>query len=524
MMRKLVLFPLIAALAGCCTSHPHSSPAAPATTIKADAMAMPATTPPAVPYSITLQGFSIAGFPGVHSAVVAGTPDQLVVLGGRRNGLHGFPAGKTAAAGPSFPQTEANDTVYVLDLVHQKLLGSAAVSSLPVKIGNHLKSTNVQYQLLNGWLYLMGGYGPDPQLGTLTTLDFATVIDFAALVSTITANQPLDAAFAAADVIQFEHPALALTGGDLDLLPDPSGATDFVLAFGQNYNGQYTVGGGLVQQIYADGVRIFRFTYPTGSAKPSQITFVAAIPDPTRGQMTAENPFHRRDYTLRASLDSSGNRRLAAYGGVFKGGRIEGFLNPVFVSPGPRKDTVTLTPNGTIQALSQYDTAAIQLFDGTAKIMYTTFFGGISQYSWDAATNSLKHDALDLANGVDGLPFINSVSTLAMPTATDTGNQYLHVGQTFPPYGAIPNCSGTAAPYGGAEAAFVIAAGTPTATAGVLQLNGITSTSVIGYFLGGIAASDPYPSAKGTSCASNTIYTVTLNPSQPTNTVLLTIP
>lgn len=522
-MRKLVLFPLILALAGCGTSAPPASPAS-APTIKADAMVTPASTPAAVPYSITLQGFSIAGFPGVHSAVVAGTPAQLVVLGGRRNGLHGFPAGKTAAAGPSFPQTEANDTVYVLDLVHQKLLGSAAVSTLPVKIGNHLKSTNVQYQLLNGWLYLLGGYGPDPQLGTLTTLDFATVIDFAALVSTVTANQPLDAAFASANVIQFEHPALALTGGDLELLTDPSGVTDFVLAFGQNYSGQYTVGGGLVQQIYADGVRLFQFTYPAGSAKPSQITFVAAIPDPTKGQMTAENPFHRRDYTLRASLDKSGNRRLAAYGGVFKGGRIEGFLNPVFVSPGPRTGTVTLTPNGTVQAMSQYDTATIQLFDSTSQTIYTTFFGGISQYYWNAATNSLKRDALDLGNGVDGLPFINSVSTLVMPTATDAGNQYLHVGETFPPYSSIPTCSGTTAPYGGAEAAFVIADGTPTATGGVLQLNAIPSTSVIGYLVGGIAASVPYPSTQGTSCASNTIYTVTLNPAQPTNTVLLTIP
>lgn len=509
-MKKLLLCAL--ALTGCVsTSTQPFSKAMPA-----------ASAPAAVPYSVTLQGFTIAGFPGVHSAAIAGTPDQLVVLGGRRNGLHGFPAGKTAAAGPSFPKTEANDTVYVLDLVHQKLLGAAPVSSLPAKVASQFKATNTQHQLLNGWLYLLGGYGPDPQLGTMTTLGYATVVDFAALVNAVTNNQPLDAAFATANTVQFDHPALALTGGELELLPDSSGATDFVLTFGQNYAGEYTVGGGLVSQIYADGVRIFQFTYPPNSAKPSQLTFVAAVPDPTQVQMTGDNPFHRRDYTLKASVDASGNRRLVAYGGVFKGGRIEGFLNPVFISPG--SSTVTLTPNDTTQAMSQYNTASLQLFDSSSKTMYTTFFGGISQYYWDASTNSLKRDAMNVSTGVDGLPFINTVSTLAMSTSSDSGNQYLHVGETFPPSSSIPTCAGSPAAYGGAESTFVMATGVPEVTDGVVELNGVTSTSVIGYLVGGIAATAPYASTKGASCASANFYTVTLNPTKPTTTVQLVIP
>src|SRR5260370_36429748 len=45
-------------------------------------------------------------------------------------------------------------------------------------------------------------------------------------------------------------------------------------------------------------------------------------------------------------------------------------------------------------------------FNDTATTeIYTTFFGGISQYYWDAATKSLKHDELNLSQGIDGLPF-----------------------------------------------------------------------------------------------------------------------
>jgi hypothetical protein len=521
-MKKLILLSFLVITAGCTTTAPTNNVNSTPTVSPA-----PGSTAADVPYSITLTGFSITGFPGVHSAVVAGAPEKLIVLGGRRNGLHGFPGGHNAQAGPAFPKTEANDTIYVLNLATKQLLGSASVNTLPVKIANQLKATNLQYEMLNGWLYVMGGYGPDAAKGSLTTLGYVTVINFDALANAVINHQPLDGAFANANIVQFDHLALALTGGDLELLPDGSGGTMFVLAFGQQYDGEYTPGGGLVNQNYADGVRVFKFT---GSPKPTSITFVNSIPNPPGTQLNPENPYHRRDLTMKASVDASGNRRLVAYGGVFKGGRFEGFVTPVFINPAPSPspNPVTLTENtATTQLMSQYDTAAIQLYDSTGKIMYTTFMGGISQYYWDSATNSLKRDPANISQGIDGLPFINSISTLKMPTTTDIGSQYLHVGQTFAPSGGIPQCSnGTTtvpAPLGGAETKFVIATGVQQITAGVITLNSISSTSVVGYLVGGIAATAPY-SANGPTCASNMFYTVTLNPTQPTNTVKLQVP
>jgi hypothetical protein len=523
-MKKLLACLLLLTAAGCVTPPPtnQANSNAPSATPSAGGAAAD------VPYSLALEGFAVEGFPGLHSAVVAGPPEKLVVFGGRRNGLHAFPEGREAAKNPAFPKTEANDTVYVLDLQSRKLLGSAQVNSLPAKVANQFKATNTQYELLDGWLYVVGGYGPDARTGALSTLAYVTAVNFDALAAAVVNKTPLDAAFASANVAQFDHPALAITGGELDLLPDASGATSFVLAFGQQYDGEYTPGGGLVNQNYSNGVRVFRFEFAGGGGKPTKLNFVAAVPDPAAGQIDPESPYHRRDFTMKPSLDASGKRRLAAYGGVFKGGRMEGFVNPVFISAGD--PAVVLTPNATtVQLLSQYDTAAVQLFDSRAGqgTVYTTFFGGISQYYWDDASKSLKRDALDLSKGIDGLPFINSVSTLKTPTGTDAGSQYLHAGQTFPPAGAVPSCASSAgavaAPYGGTEAKFVIASGVPQATPGVLQLSAVTAPTVVGYIVGGIASTVPY-SFNGATCASATFYRVTLNPAQPTATVLLQAP
>lgn len=529
-MKKLAVFALLLMAAGCDkpSGENQTSQSTPTARPELEKAAAPAATS-AIPYSLTLEGFAIDGFPGLHSAALAGAPEKLVMIGGRRNGLHGFPTNATAAQNPAFPKTEANDTIYVLDLKNRKLLGSAQVSSLPPKVIKQFMATNTQYELLNGWFYIIGGYASDPQTGSFSTLGYVTVVNFDALADAVINKQPLDAAFASANIVQFDHLALAITGGELELLPDASGATDFVLAFGHQFDGEYTTSGGIANQIYSDGVRVFQFTYPANSAKPSAVNFMTAVPNPPGTQMDPENPYHRRDYTLKASLDASGKRRLVAYGGVFKGGRIEGFVNPVFIGSG--SNTVTLTPNTkTTQLLSQYDTAAIQLFDnrGGSGTIYTTFFGGISQYYWDDATKSLKRDPLNLnkTDAKDGLPFINSVSTLKMPTSTDSGIQYLHLGATFPPSSAIPSCTGTngntSAPYGGTECKFVIASGTPLATEGVLQLSAITSPSVVGYMVGGIASTAPYPN--GATCASNMFYQVTLNPAQPTSTVQLQAP
>ena len=229
-MKKLAVFSLFLIAAGCDgpSEQKQASQNTPTPTARPEVTAKAAESAAAIPYSVALEGFTIDGFPGLHSAAIAGPPETLVMIGGRQNGLHGFPKNNEAAKNPAFPKARSNDTIYVLDLKNRKLLGSAQVGSLPPKVARQLMATNTEYELLDGWFYIVGGYASDAQTGAFATLGSVTVINFDALVTAVINKQPLDAAFVSANIVQFEHPALAITGGELELLPDASGASDFV--------------------------------------------------------------------------------------------------------------------------------------------------------------------------------------------------------------------------------------------------------------------------------------------------------
>lgn len=491
---------------------------------------------PDVPYSLGLQAFSVPGYPGLHSFVLAGSPGQLVLLGGRTNGLHGFAPSTDAAQAPSFPRQYANDTVFVLDLVNQKLLGQAKVTSLPQPYLSQLQATNLQYLLEDGFLYIVGGYGPDPTTGSLLTLPYLTAIDFNALVKTVTGGGALDAAFAQANMASFQHPALAITGGDLHVQGD-----SVLLLYGHLFNGEYSSdGGGQVLQEYSNSIRVFSIQATRGSSGVQlQASYTGAYPNVTSG-MDPDNPFHRRDLTVKPALDPAGNPRIGVYGGVFKGGKMQGYVTPLYVTPGSNVGLNVAEDTSATQLLSQYDCATLQVYSKSKGAMYSTLFGGISQFYWDSSCNCLKGDAVNLSTRpVDGLPFISSVSTFRVTSAGSS--QFLHQGAAFPPAtpaSAAPSCPGTSsgtvtAQYLGAETKFVPVDGLPS-TNDVILLDGLKSKTVVGYLVGGIAAWCPpvngqippncYASSQGTSCASNQIYQLTLDPGTATSTVLLAPP
>jgi hypothetical protein len=500
-------------------------------------------SPPAatadVPYSLDLQAFTIAGLPGLHSFVMVGDADKLVLLAGRTNGLHGFAPSKEAARFPSFPKELANDTVYVADLVHRKLLGKAKVTHLPSPYSNQLQASNPEYLLADGFLYVVGGYGPDPKTGTMVTLPFVTAIDFAPLVQAVTSHKSLDAAFAKAHMASFQHPALAITGGDLA----PMGSS-VLLLYGQRFDGEYTPGGGQAFQEYSNSVRVFNFQASRNVGGTSgagdtggvslQVSFQGSVPEIVGG-MDPENPYHRRDLTARSALDPAGNPRIGIYGGVFKGGRIEGYLHPLYIKPGGTLGIEVTEDTAATQLLSQYNCGALQVWSKAKSAMYSTLFGGISQYYWDDSCGCLKRDPGNLlAQGIDSLPFISSVSTFRVSSAGS--EQFLHRGASFPQAGSAPICqSGSKrvkAQFLGTETKLALRTAALWSN-GILQLDSIKGKTAVGYLVGGIAAYCPpggangsrcYASTQGASCASDQIYEIFLNPSKATPTVLLKEP
>ncbi|HXA17146.1 MAG TPA: hypothetical protein VN380_09155 [Thermoanaerobaculia bacterium] len=493
-----------------------------------------------VPYQLTLRPLQISGLPGLHSVAHAVSGNKLVIVAGRTNGMHDFLPQRKAGLIWSFPPQKANDRIYVVDLATLRLDGSASVDTLPSWIAHQLRATNTQSFAKDGWFYIVGGYGVTADGKSMRTFDQVLAIDLAALIRTVGSGGKLDAQFARQHMHAGEHPALAVSGGAIEVLDDK-----VLLVFGQLFNGLYTTDGSVAQQEYSQAVRVLKFS---PSAKPGQdqvpgidVQYLGKCPNPPAAtpQPTPDGPYHRRDFSLVTVLDPAIDpltSRIGVFGGVFKGGRMEGYVHPVYLTPKSNFNCVTGKPEAgfklenedaaSSQWLGQYEGPIIPLYDERQRAMYTTFLGGISQFYWDPKSRTLKHDTIDFTKNppVDGLPFINSVSTLRVGGAGNA--DFLHIAEQFPPQGNEPSCLDSSgkpvkAPYLGTNSWFVMANGLPVKDE-VILLARIRSPVVIGYIFGGIASTLPYP-GKAT-CASNMIYAVTLDPTKPTTTVRLAAP
>lgn len=481
-----------------------------------------------IPYSLTLQGFHVDGLPGLHSFVAAGEPSKLVLIGGRTNGMHGFPPNRNPSSPPSFPQSDRNTSIYVVDLPNHKLLGQASVLGLPEKIANQLASTNAESAVKDDWLYIVGGYGlprnaPGTSSARITTLPRVTAIRLSALTEAVTTNKPLDATFVSTNIATAEDLNLAVTGGALKFF-----AGRFLLIFGHNFDGAYTAGGGTVIQEYTNTVRVLDMNASDDGGKAQvKVSHVADEPDNPNGLVPSKNPFHRRDLPVDGSISPDGAKvveGITAYGGVFKPGGFEGYVSPIRIAAAQKPAGISAVEDtGVVQLLSQYECATIPVYSEKLKAMFTTLFAGISQFFWKDGKLNRVDANLAVVPPVDGLPFIDSVSTLKTSykeSGSATG-QYIHLTQTFPPADAQPMCDSKPMTLLGANSKF-IAAGTPHYGNEVLKLDELKATSTIGYIVGGIATNAPF--APETSCASDWIYTVTLDPTKATETQLLKQP
>ncbi len=398
----------------------------------------------------------------------------------------------------------------MLDLREKKLLGKASVDDLPKPIARQLRATNLQFVTKEKWLYLVGGYGSTLDGRGMESIGQALAVDMDALVSAVVGKKPLDAAFAKQNIYAGTHPALQITGGALTVL-----GQRFLLVFGHMFNGQYRADSTGFVQKYNEFVRVFEFSIDKGGGK-LDVAYKGTEPrtNPLNpgvdGGATPESPYHRRDFTAVPVLAPDGAPRFAVFGGVFKGGRNEGFRHPIYITP----TSVPGSPFGfqlvedvvSDQLMSQYEGVTVPLYSDASKTMYTTFMGGISYYYWDSTAQILRHDLDAPTKKVDGMPFINSVSTLRVGGAGS--GSFLHTAEQFPPKGAEPQCGGETAAYLGTNGAFIPADGVPMRSE-VILLDAVDESKPIGYVVGGIAAVSPYPDPAKT-CASATLYSVTL--------------
>jgi hypothetical protein len=341
----------------------------------------------ALPYDLHLTEVTIPGLPRLHSFAVAQSGGEWLLVTGRRSGLHSIDTALVNA----FPVSGANDSIYVVNPAQQRVW-AASVRSLPDSIADALTVTNANAYQDGEWLYLIGGYGHDSRTDSMVTFPTLLGVNVPGMIAAVKSGGSL-----APHVTRRSNFAWKVAGGQLAKVNGR-----FYLVMGQRFDGLYSADPSnwdKFTQIYTERIQVGRITPP-----PSLAFTVDTIINQNPNEW-ARN-FHRRDLNVLGAFDPQGNKRLAVYGGVFVPGQDAAYRVPVYISGnGARVDSTFF------QAMSQYDAAALLLYDRTSRGMYTTLFGGISLYFYDNERKQLHVDT--------GLPFIDDVSVIAVdPTGT----------------------------------------------------------------------------------------------------------
>lgn len=334
----------------------------------------------------------------MHSFAWAVWDGKWIFIGGRTTGYHGV-----GAADADFPRAGSNDKIWVIDPGN----GIAKTYSFPVAhlparlaaVKDQWVSSNLLFFQDKATLYLAGGYGANSD-GKLVTYPILSSVDLPSLVESVMKGQD---SFSNS-IAWTTSPLVQSAGGELFKLDDGM----FYLAGGHVFMGSYREfeGGnegttGTASQKYLGEIRKLKI----GHAAKRQLTvsLVASYTDPE---------FARRDLNAGFIILGDGHSLGAAiYGGVFTKEQLN-FSKPVYwdAARPPQADTYE-------QKMSAYSCARMQMFDLVSKTMYTTFFGGISRWTWDDEKNIFAEAPLigDKTKPVylDGMPWIDQISTLA---------------------------------------------------------------------------------------------------------------
>lgn len=452
-----------------------------------ETVADPNIQPNVLPYTIEFVEQDFANkpsLPGLQSYTSAvNQAGEILVVGGRRQGLHTF----MAAPGKNFIPDSANNFLYVLN-PESGDFWTFDVNGLDDKLSVQLQSNNLQgyHDLETDDMYVVGGYGWKADGSDMKT--FGSIIRFKVEAVMQAIKNGASANEIGALMEYGEDDRFAVTGGELTMLNER-----FFLVFGQRFDGQYRGFGGTdFTQKYTEEVRVF--TLKSGSL--NILSYGASTSsDPDR-------PFHRRDGNVIEDVDpGTGQERITALGGVFPPGIIGGYDYPIYIN-GPQNPVVKKEIH---QKFSQYECPVISIYDDEAsnKSIYSTMYGGIGLYYY--SQDSTQKAIYNLATGQgrnDGIPFVADISTF-IEGADGTYSEYIN---------AKPiednRLLGASITFIGNRA--LINNGKATAN-GVLKLSGLAAGEKVlaGYILGGIEAAAPLPETpnKGT-WASNSLFAV----------------
>lgn len=446
-------------------------------------------------YDLTFAEYDMesASVPTLQSFASGIYNGQWVLIAGRTNGLHGFSDDGLA----NFPPRYQNTDVWVIDPASKETWSRSlndTSSGLTSNEIDSLSSTNTESYQDGNTLFIVGGYVYSRAINNFTTYNALSAINLPTLVDwvkgtdeTLQTNTILQVAGEESSDSSYDGGFFQVTGGGLEKTGDR-----YQLVFGQKFEGPYAHGS-TTFQVYTSQVRSFNIDYDfaTGTLSYSDIDVAPAGGDPSR--------FRRRDLNVFPILSPDGQggstKSTVALAGVFYNGVGVWTVPSEIGADGiPTTENPTTDPGVFRQAMNQYESGKIGLYSGNSGEMTQVLLGGISANTFDPATEQLTYDE---NNG-----FHRQITAVLRDASGSYQQQYI---TDFPD---VYDGNGKLL-YFGANARFFPAHDVPLLTDNIIDLDSLTTETVVGYMFGGIAADQPN---FGNTVASSIIFEVTYTP------------
>lgn len=434
-----------------------------------------------LPFKVTIElaGFTLSG--GIHSAASAQCGSNYLFITGRTNGLHGFADGNN-----DFPPSLQNDTVFVVNpckkRVYSRSLHDPSSGLTQTQIDT-LSVTSPQSYQSGDTLYITGGYGVETDTGNFSTKDTLTAINVPGLIHWV--KNPSCSLHASDCIRQISNPVFQVTGGAMY----QHGDCPTLLIFGQNFIGFYST---LSNGIYTRQVKRFNIVDDGKNLSVKVLEPIPTTPDPN---------FRRRDLNVIPIIETNCKKKTPAFvalSGVFT------------LDTGVWTVPVEITASGTPsmadpdldstfkQGMNNYTSAHIELLTKKGD-MFSLLFGGLTFGFFENGTFTTD----------TGIPFTNQVTAIQRSKKGKYKQHFLPT--EYPTILSTQSNPGNTLLFG-AGAKFIIAPNVPAFSNGVLNLEKIKKSTVIGYIVGGIQSTVPNTNTISDSAASPHIFKVTLTP------------
>ena len=296
-------------------------------------------------YEIALEPIHIDGLPGIQSYAFGQHDGKWLIIGGRSDGLHErFPFS-------SFDTEGRNTHAIVID-PGAKQFWTTPLDPLSGELKHQLSSTNPAFYQEGNTLYIVGGYGYNPDKEDHQTYRKLIAINVSGLTEAIIQERNIEPFFSEI----MEGSQFAVAGGRLNKID-----STYYLVGGHDFNGRYNPENQpTFTQEYTNAVR--RFNIYNESDK----MFVGYLPSYID---TAH--FHRRDFNVVPQIMPNGEEGLTAFSGVFQHQYDLPFLYSVDIY----KNTYIVNSDFS-QYYNHYHCPAIPIYDAVNNTMHTFFFGG----------------------------------------------------------------------------------------------------------------------------------------------------